>query len=730
MKALHIEPRFVNPIIIDGYLFYTEPVSFSGGSSGPTVCVNLETDQQLWSSTAVPQLSFAYIYNLWDPDQHGVYPPILVATNPENGNWQLYDAYTGDSLFNVTGVPSGTVVAGPNGEQLRYVIANDGTATNPQWYLSEWNSSKLWQYDINPYTGTGSLSPAVINETNGYLIGGAVGSATSPGALPPPNTGVDSAVSPSGKTVNVPAGSTILVNANIPIHDTADAPGTTTPIYEFNQDSLTTYDWNISIPWLNTMPVQPAFNSVTGIYTPAAPGTNPVSVVAADYGDLMLCRNGSLPTGFAADDTGSFDQPYTMFAVNLNSSVGTVGSILWMKTYNPPLGNITLQLPIVDFQTRVFVFQYYETMQWVGFSLTNGNPIWGPTPSEVAFNYYDWSGYNPGVMAYGNLYSGGFGGVTYCFNDKTGALEWTWGNGLASSDNSTYAGVNTPYGDYPTFIQSVSNGIVYLATDEHTIPNPLFEGATYDAINATTGKMIWQLSGYPSEWAYSGSQWATADGYLACMNGYNNQIYSVGQGPSKTTVSAPDLGVTTATPVTIKGTVMDISAGTTQSQQAADFPNGVPVASDKSMTGWMGYVYQQQPEPANFTGVQVTLSVLDSNGNHRTIGTTTTNAQGEYGFAWTPDIPGNYTVYASFAGTNAYFGSSASTFFYAQLTTINICPDSITSQRLSLKHNSHVRSRRNDHCLHRRHHRSRIARDEKTSIKRQNNKTNYLFSFF
>ena len=89
-------------------------------------------------------------------------------------------------------------------------------------------------------------------------------------ALPPPNTGVDSAVSPSGKTVNVPAGSTILVNANIPIHDTADAPGTTTPIYEFNQDSLTTYDWNISIPWLNTMPVQPAFNSVTGIYTPAA----------------------------------------------------------------------------------------------------------------------------------------------------------------------------------------------------------------------------------------------------------------------------------------------------------------------------------------------------------------------------------------------------------------------------------------------------------------------------
>jgi len=59
------------------------------------------------------------------------------------------------------------------------------------------------------------------------------------------------------------------------------------------------------------------------------------------------------------------------------------------------------------------------------------------------------------------------------------------------------------------------------------------------------------------------------------------------------------------------------------------------------------------------------LYVLDSNNNYRSIGTTTTNAQGEYGFTWTPDIPGNYTVYAVFGGTGAYYGSSASTYFYA-----------------------------------------------------------------
>jgi hypothetical protein len=79
----------------------------------------------------------------------------------------------------------------------------------------------------------------------------------------------------------------------------------------------------------------------------------------------------------------------------------------------------------------------------------------------------------------------------------------------------------------------------------------------------------------------------------------------------------------------------------------------------------MEYVYMQKARPADFTGVPVTFSVLDSNGNYRQIGTTTTNAFGTYGFTWTPDIPGNFTVIATFAGTNAYYGSSAQTYFYA-----------------------------------------------------------------
>jgi len=66
-----------------------------------------------------------------------------------------------------------------------------------------------------------------------------------------------------------------------------------------------------------------------------------------------------------------------------------------------------------------------------------------------------------------------------------------------------------------------------------------------------------------------------------------------------------------------------------------------------------------------FTGVPVQIAVLDSNGNHYPIGTAITNTQGKYGLTWTPNIAGNYTIYATFAGSNSYYGSSDSTYLYA-----------------------------------------------------------------
>ena len=633
-------PRFTNGIVIDGILFYKGVISTGGSTSGPTTAVDLRTGKVLWSRDDVPLLSFGYIYNIWNPDQHGVMAPILFTSNFA----RAFDAYTGDQLFNVTNMPSGTstTVAGPSGEQIKYFFQNAGTNAAPQWYLAQWNSSRLWIQDVNPFTGGGSLNaPSVLNWTtavNGVPVVG-----------PLPSSSVQTTVPAATTTTD-----TIIVNGNIPLNATTTGQ---TGVYAI---PITTYDWNISVPWLNTMPLQPTFNSVTGNWTNPAAGTNPVSIVAANFGDAMLCRNGSLPTGYKGTSVGQPQLPYTMFLVNLNASKGAVGSILWMKNYDPPAGNITMAFSAVDWQTRVFTFNYEESLNWVGYDLNNGEKLW-TTPSQEAFDYYGVGNTMIAQLAYGNMYTSGFSGVCYCFNDRTGQLLWTYGNGGAG--NSTNAGLQVFYGVYPTFIQSIAGGVIYLATNEHTIPDPLYKGCTFRAVNATDGTEIWQLSGYPSEWSSPGSDWYTADGYLVTMNGLDNNIYSIGRGSSALTVSAPDVGAASGQTVVIRGTVLDTSAGTKQDQQSADFPYGVPCSSDASMKDWMGYVYQQKPLPSNFIGVDVTINVVDSNGNFRSIGTAKTDYTGAYSLVWTPDISGTYNVIASFAGTNGYWPSSATTAF-------------------------------------------------------------------
>jgi hypothetical protein len=109
--------------------------------------------------------------------------------------------------------------------------------------------------------------------------------------------------------------------------------------------------------------------------------------------------------------------------------------------------------------------------------------------------------------------------------------------------------------------------------------------------------------------------------------------------------------------------VLDIATGTTQQEQAARFPHGVPAVSDSSQGSWMEYVYMQKPRPTDVTGVPVVISVVDANSNYREIGTVTSDADGFYSLSWIPDIEGKYTVYASFAGSESYWPSHDITAF-------------------------------------------------------------------
>jgi hypothetical protein len=609
--------RYENPIIVDGILIYTNIVSFagtpaslSGSAYGPTVGVDLTTGKQLWSNSNMPQISFASVYDVQDPNQHGVYPPVLYAVTGGNSlfgwspeSWKAYDAYTGDYMFSINNIPVGnaaTAMLGPNGEYLIITLTNYGTAANPNWYMQEWNSSRLWG---NNYSGE----------------------STSPPVIPPVNSANNVTGGWTGGMIN---------GAYVP----------------------SMYDFNVSVPFLDS-----------------SYGSAPITEVYGLQGCELLAYSGNLPSTGAIFMGPQSDTPYTYFTLNIDENTpSSLGSVIWHNTLQPPPNNITVLEAGVDTVNGVFVENYRETSQYVGYSLNTGQKIWGPTAPEAYLDYYGSpaSGSLANAFAYGNMYVSAYAGIVYCYGTKTGDLLWTYGTG--GSGNSTNSGLNTPFGNYPTFVNAIGSGMVYIVTTEHTPETPLFKGGFSRAINATTGKEIWTISDYTGE--FETFSYAAADGYNTWFNGYDSQIYVVGRGPSQTTVNAPNAGLASGQPVVIRGTVIDVSAGTKQNEQASDFPNGVPVCSDASMGAWMGYVYQQQPMPTNFTGVPVTISVTDSNHNTRVIGTAMTNANGMYTLTWTPDISGNYTVYANFLGTNGYWPSSDTTSFTVMQPGATIAP--------------------------------------------------------
>ncbi len=464
---------------------------------------------------------------------------------------------------------------GSDGEYLQYVLANAGTAENPDWCLCQWNLTKVFIYG----EGITAAAPKF-----GNLDGGA----------------------------------------------------------------SWCYDWNISVPWLNTMPTKTA-------------GTNPTNIIMSKYGDGILCYNGTFPSNGENNlfPTPS-STPYTYFFVNLDSTKGTIGSVSWWKTLDPPANNYTVIQAGVDWDSRVFLQSLKEGVMWVAYSLDSGEKIWQSEP-QAAFDYYGSpsAGVLSGQIAYGKLYSMAMAGILYCYDMKTGDLLWTYGNG--GEGNSTNSGFNWPYGNIPTFVNAIGNDVVYLVTSEHTWTSPIYKGGLARAVNATDGKEIWTISSATME--FGSTSYAIADGFSTWFNSYDSSVYVVGRGASKTTVTAPDLGAAPGQSIVIRGAVTDLSSGTTQDEQAVRFPDGVACVSDSSMKDWMGYVYQQKPIPANASGVTVTLSVVDANGNYRQIGETQTDLTGTYSYRWVPDISGQYLLYASFAGTNGYWPSSAETSF-------------------------------------------------------------------
>ena len=597
-SGLSYNVRFGNPIIMQGMLFYQEPYGNAGGSGG------------------------------------------LFGTG---GDYVAVNLQTGQEVWRIDPAATGTMLVPSFGYLYSYENENQHGVL-PNGLL------------VAPYTYGGTPTPF-------GMMGG-----TSAWAAYDPSTGKLTSMNitniPTGVATSGPSGEYLIYTlTNLGSNSNPNwylAQWNSSNVFGGNQGMMgagnwysgtvnantpSAYDWNISIPSLKG----------TG-WSVGQASLSVLPLVSLD--NMLLLTQGSFgghPGDYGATIT---TDPGNITAISLKDN--SAGNVLWSKTYQPEPGNNTRLITEWDPDNGVFIFADKETMTHSGYSLDNGNQLWGPTVLTDDFTTdYNYMAIGLERAAYGKLYYAGYAGILYCYDTTNGDLLWTYGNG--GEGNSTLSGFVTPYGRYPIFVSVIADGKVYLDTTEHSPNSPLYKGAEYRCINATDGTELWTILDYGNQ--MYGGQAAVADGYLTTLNSYDSQIYCFGKGPSAMTVDAPTAAVQLGQSLVIRGAVTDIAAGTKQTEQAGRFPNGVPAVSDESQGAWMEYVYMQKPRPMDTVGVPVTISVVDANGNYRDIGTATTNADGFYAMNWMPDIDGQYMVYASFAGSESYWPSHAVTSF-------------------------------------------------------------------
>ena len=239
------------------------------------------------------------------------------------------------------------------------------------------------------------------------------------------------------------------------------------------------------------------------------------------------------------------------------------------------------------------------------------------------------------------FYTGSYDGHVYAWDGTTGKQVW----------KSDYYGAEDEsiYGTQPFNGRIVgADGVLYVSTNTvySLMPRTRFHAVV--AINETTGQFLWKLP-------IGAMPRSIADGYLMTADGENGMQYAIGKGKTQTTLVPAINAISAGTGVLIQGTIMDMSPGK---------PN-TPAISDANMSIWMDYLYGQNAtllnNPPRPNGVTVRLSAIDPNGNVVDLGSVTSDSGGLYKKLWTPTTTGEYTIYATFDGSNSYWGSYAET---------------------------------------------------------------------
>jgi len=398
-------------------------------------------------------------------------------------------------------------------------------------------------------------------------------------------------------------------------------PGAYPPGWMWRPPQGGSIDWTRGIEWK-----KPIATNISGV--PITPGLT-IRKIASDV--ITMASFG--PSGDV--------QPFSWqagFILEAGYSAKD-GRLLWgpINRTLTPWTRVNIGRPAVALNG---VYTHYEMNTGIttGYSLKTGEKLWTTLPrNTTVWAYYE----SQALAAYGTIYSCDFGGTVVAYDLQTGKQLWEWHTGSS--------GYETPYGIWPILhVDAAADGKVYFLGG-HTYSPPLFRGSRLYCLNATTGEKIWDILNFPIT---NGPSCALADGYLVESNAYDNQLYCFGKGQTATTVTASPKVSVHGDSVLIEGTVTDQSAGA----------KGTPAIADAYMTPWMEYLYMQQPMPTNAAGVKVTLDTVDPNGNFVHIGTATSDTSGNFGHAFVPEVPGLYTIIATFEGSESYYASYAETF--------------------------------------------------------------------
>ncbi len=312
------------------------------------------------------------------------------------------------------------------------------------------------------------------------------------------------------------------------------------------------------------------------------------------------------------------------------------------------LWNLTLSYPVMANEEFVLfgvdgfvVFNGVDTT-FNCYSMLSGRLLWtSPSFSDSAWAT-TWTTYVSQANDYDNLYLQFPDGTMTALSLATGKELWR---------SEPFPSTEYPNNVVPYVIgMAMVGGNIYGYAGysvSYTL-NPIPRFAMTVCVNATTGNITWKLNGgvYPV---------AAANGYFIALGQYDGNLYCLGKGQTSTSVTIQNDVVTNGATVLIKGNVLDQSPA----------QPGTPAVSDDSMSEWMDYLKMQNAtllnNPPAPKGVTVKLAAVGPNGDAIDIGTVTSDSSGIFKKTWTPPSEGEYTVYATFDGSNSYYSSYGET---------------------------------------------------------------------